>query len=42
MQRFGNLKVGSVFGFIYPETAISISIFHFPRKKKNIFFEIEN
>jgi len=27
MQRFGNLKVGSVFGFLHSETAVSVSIF---------------
>jgi len=32
MQRFVNLKVGSVFGFLHPETAFQFSIF----KKKII------
>jgi len=30
MQRFGNFKVRSIFGFLHPETAISI----FSLKKK--------
>jgi len=32
MQRFGNLKVGSVFGFFHPETAVLV--FGFPKQKK--------
>jgi len=35
MQRFGNLKVGSVFGFLHPKTAVSISVSIF--KKKSVF-----
>jgi len=38
MQRFGNLKVGSFFGFFHPETAISVLVF----KKKKCFGKIEN
>jgi len=38
MQRFVNLKVGSVFGILHPETAISILVFNFQNKKKNIYF----
>jgi len=34
MQRFVNLKVGSVFGFLHPETAFSVSVF---QQKTNIF-----
>jgi len=36
MQRFGNLKVGSVFGFLHPEIAISV----FGIKKNYFFLEI--
>jgi len=32
MQQFGNLKVGLVFGFLHPETAVSVSIFGFQKK----------
>jgi len=39
MQRFGNLKVSSVFGFLHPETAVSV--FGFPKniedKKVSVF-----
>jgi len=43
MQRFGNLKVGSVFGFFHPETVVSFSVFGFQKKKNNnIFFFVEN
>jgi len=31
MQRFGNLKVGSVFDFLHPETAVSVSDFGFQK-----------
>jgi len=34
MQRFGNLKVGSVFGFFHPETAVSV--FGFQQQQKKI------
>jgi len=43
MQRFGNLKVGVVFGFLHPETAFSVSVFGFQKKKYiYIFFSFEN
>jgi len=32
MQRFGNLKVGLVFRFLHPETAVSV--FGFKKKSK--------
>jgi len=34
MQRFVNLKVGSVFGSLHPETAVLVSVYGFP----NYFF----
>jgi len=33
MQRFGNLKVGSVFSFLHPERAVSVSVLYL----KNIY-----
>jgi len=41
MPRFGNLKVGSVFGFYHPETAVSISSFPKKKNKKKIFFVLK-
>jgi len=32
MQRFGNLKVSSVFGFLHPETAVSVYFIFFKPK----------
>jgi len=29
MQQFGNLKVGSVFSFLHPKTAVSVFKFFF-------------
>jgi len=40
MKRFGNLKAGSVFGILHPETAVSISGFGFQKKKKK--FDLKN
>jgi len=39
MQRFGNMKVGSVFGFLHPETAVSVSVLNF-QKQNNIYIYI--
>jgi len=33
MERFGNLKVGSVFGIFHPETAVLVLVFSFQKKK---------
>jgi len=38
MQRFGNLKVGSVFGFFHPETVVSFSVLGFQKNKIIIIF----
>jgi len=35
MQQFGNLKVGSVFSFLHPETAVSV----FEKKRKSVSFK---
>jgi len=41
MQRSGNLKGGSVFGFLHPETAVSV--FQNKKNKKYLyFFKTEN
>jgi len=40
MQRFGNLKGGSVFSFLHPETAVWVSVFQ--KKKFFFFFFFEN
>jgi len=34
MQRFGNLKVGSVFGILHPK----FSVFCFQKRKKEDFY----
>jgi len=39
MQWFGNLKVGLVFGFLHPVTAIAV--FQFSKKIKILFLKIE-
>jgi len=37
------IKVGSVFGFLHPETAVSVSVFSFKKtNKKSFFLKIEN
>jgi len=38
VQRFVNLKVGSVFGFLHPENVVSVSIFGFKNEDIYIFF----
>jgi len=38
MQWFGSLKVGPVFGFLNPQTAVSISIFQKKQEKKHFNF----
>jgi len=41
MQRFVNLKVGSVFGFFHPETAVSVSVFNFKKTNKKRIKKLE-
>jgi len=38
MQRFGNLQVGSVFGLLHPETAVSVSSFQKRYIYSSIYF----